>query len=156
MAVTILGEEAGDVSEGVPDVLGYLEGSWRVERTVRDLDSGRTGVFTGGATFTRQHPDGALLHAESGDFTWDGVTRPAHRAHRFEPGPDGTAFVRFADGRPFHPLDLRTGRWTAEHPCAADRYRGEFDVLTPDRWRVVWTVTGPAKRLVLSTVHDRR
>jgi Family of unknown function (DUF6314) len=139
----------------VPDVLRYLQGRWRVRRTVRDLASGATGSFEGTAAFTRLEPSGVLAHREEGGFTWLGVTRTARREHRYHPGPDGTALVCFADGRPFHPLDLRTGRCVADHPCAADRYRGRFTVLGPDRWRVVWTVAGPEKDLVLTTVHDR-
>ncbi len=147
--------EATQEAHPVPDVLAYLAGHWQVERTVRDLRSGETGVFSGGCRFVRERPGGALLHTESGEFTWAGETRPAFRGHRLEPAGDGTAYVRFPDARPFHPLDLRTGRWTADHPCAADVYRGEFEVLSAARWRVVWTVAGPAKALVLATVYDR-
>ena len=146
---------AGGPVHPVPDALGYLAGRWRVSRTVRDLADGGLGAFEGVADF-RPRPDGGLAHREEGDFTWRGVTRAAHREHRYEPAaPSGTALVRFPDGRPFHPLDLRTGRWHAEHGCPPDRYRGEFTVLGPDRWQVVWSVAGPAKRLLLATVHHR-
>jgi len=101
-------------------------------------------------------PGGGLLHEESGTFTWQGVARPAERTLRFLPGGSpGTADVRFADGRPFHDLDLTTGRHVADHPCAADLYRGEFTVLDGDRWRTVWRVGGPAKDLVLTTDYAR-
>ncbi|GAA1907299.1 DUF6314 family protein [Streptantibioticus ferralitis] len=143
------------VCHPVPDVLAYLEGRWRVARTVRDLGSGETGTFEGSCEFRRERPDGALLHTEEGQFTWGGVTRPAHRGHRFEPVGDGTSEVRFPDGRPFHHLDLRTGRWQAHHPCAADAYRAEFTVTGADRWQVVWKVTGPRKDLLMITIHDR-
>jgi hypothetical protein len=142
----------------VPDVLAYLAGRWRVGRTVRDLSSGESGRFEGAAEFG---PDaggdaGTLRHAEAGEFTWRGTTRPAHREHRYEPGtPPGTAVVRFPDGRYFHDLDLRTGRWTARHGCPPDRYRGEFTILDSESWQVVWAVTGPAKHLLLATVHQR-
>ncbi|GHE02149.1 DUF6314 family protein [Streptomyces alanosinicus] len=139
----------------VADVLAYLAGSWRVERSVRDLASGDTGTFSG---LTRFGPlaDGGLLHEESGDFTWQGVTRPATRTLRFLPGPGaGTADVRFADGRPFHELDLTSGRYVTGHPCAADLYRGEFTVQDAGRWRTVWRVGGPAKDLLLTTDYER-
>lgn len=56
---------------------------------------------------------GGLLHEESGTFVWQRVARPAERTPRFLPGPvPGTADVRFADGRPFHDLDLTSGRRT--------------------------------------------
>lgn len=35
----------------VPDVLAYLAGRWRTERTVRDLTSGAQGRFVGSTAF---------------------------------------------------------------------------------------------------------
>ncbi|HZF89219.1 DUF6314 family protein [Streptomyces sp.] len=140
----------------VPEVLTFLAGSWRVERTVRDQASGDEGRFDGTTVFGPSG-GGALLHHESGTFVWRGVARPAERSLRFLPGPagTGTAEVRFADGRPFHDLDLTAGHWVADHPCAADLYRGEFGVRDPDHWRTVWRVRGPAKDLVLTTDYAR-
>ncbi|WP_329279287.1 DUF6314 family protein [Streptomyces sp. NBC_01451] len=142
----------------VPDALRYLAGNWRLERSVRDRASADEGAFTGTATFSPLHGGcrGALLHHESGTFVWQGTARPAERTLHFLPGAaPGTADVRFADGRPFHGLDLTSGRWVTDHPCAADLYRGEFTVLDADRWRTVWRVAGPAKDLVLSTDYTR-
>ena len=138
----------------VPDVLDYLNGRWRAERTVRDLTGGEEGRFEGTVVFGPLE-DGGLLQSESGDFTWRGVTRPAERTLRFLPGPGGTADVRFADGRPFHGLDLTTGHHIADHPCSADLYRGEFTVRDADHWRTVWRVRGPAKDLELTTAYAR-
>ncbi|WP_405657139.1 DUF6314 family protein [Streptomyces sp. RK9] len=166
----------------VPDALAYLAGAWRVERTVRDFaqaaEAGTAaaggagadgepvaGRFEGTTLFTpltdvepeagTPGPAG-LLHHESGTFTWLGVARPAERTLRFLPGtPAGTAVVHFADGRFFHDLDLRSGRHTADHPCAADLYRGEFEVYDATRWRTRWRVAGPAKDLLLTTDYTR-
>ncbi|MBB4716412.1 hypothetical protein BJ965_006294 [Streptomyces luteogriseus] len=140
----------------VPDVLAYLAGRWRVSRSVRDLAGGAEGEFTGVTEFRGDGEEpGGLLHHESGTFVWQGVARPAERTLRFLPGPGGTADVRFADGRPFHDLDLRSGRHVADHPCSADLYRGEFTVRDADHWRTVWRVGGPAKDLVLRTDYAR-
>ncbi|MBL1107545.1 hypothetical protein JK361_23590 [Streptomyces sp. 5-8] len=139
----------------VPDVLAHLAGRWRVERSVRDLASGHEGHFTGVTVFGALD-GGGLLHEESGTFTWQGAVRPAGRTLRFLPGPTPSrADVRFADGRPFHELDLATGHCVADHPCAADLYRGEFTVRDSDHWRSVWRVGGPAKDLVLTTGYVR-
>ncbi|GAA3961556.1 DUF6314 family protein [Streptomyces marokkonensis] len=139
----------------VPDVLAYLAGRWRTERSVRDLASGAEGRFAGTTTFDAL-AGGGLLSRETGDFTWQGVTRPAERTLRYEPGAGpGTADVRFADGRPFHGLDLTSGRHVADHPCAADLYHGEFTVRDEDHWRTVWRVGGPAKDLLLTTDYLR-
>ncbi|MEU6667746.1 DUF6314 family protein [Streptomyces sp. NPDC046727] len=140
----------------VADVLAHLAGRWRVERTVRDLASGAEGHFTGVTVFSALPDGGGLLHEESGTFTWQGVARPATRTLRFLPGTvPGSADVRFADGRPFHELDLTEGRYVADHPCSADLYRGEFTVRDADHWRTVWRVGGPAKDLVLTTDYVR-
>jgi hypothetical protein len=144
----------------VTDVLAYLAGSWRVERTVRDLASAAEGTFSGTTVFEAQDkPDegeSGLLHHESGTFVWQGVARPAERTLRFLPGDGpGRADVRFSDGRPFHDLDLTSGRHIADHPCAADLYRGEFTVHDTDRWRTVWQVGGPTKHLILTTDYTR-
>ena len=147
----------------VPDALAYLAGVWRAERSVRDLASGDEGEFSGTTVFEpvedgeppRGLPQG-LLHRESGTFVWRGVPRPAERTLRFLPGSSrGTVDVRFADGRPFHDLDLSSGRHVADHPCSADLYRGEFTVRDADHWRSVWRVGGPAKDLLLTTDYAR-
>lgn len=141
----------------VTDVLAYLTGNWRVERSVRDLASGAEGRFTGTTAFSPLEDGGdGLLHQESGTFVWQGTPRPAERTLWFLPGEHrGSAAVRFSDGRPFHDLDLTTGRHIADHPCAADLYRGEFTVHDESHWRTVWRVRGPAKDLVLTTDYAR-
>ncbi|WP_307835215.1 DUF6314 family protein [Streptomyces adelaidensis] len=143
------------VFQSVPDALAYLSGSWRVLRSVRDLASGSEGEFSGTTVFSPLD-GGGLLHREIGSFVWQGVPRPAERTLRFLPGPaHGMVDVRFADGRPFHDLDLATGRWRTDHPCAADLYRGEFEVYDDDRWRTTWRVGGPAKDQLLVTDYTR-
>ncbi|MEU6842433.1 DUF6314 family protein [Streptomyces sp. NPDC046716] len=144
----------------VSDAPAFLAGSWQVERTVRDLADDVTGTFTGTTDFTADPTaaePGALRHLESGSFTWRGTARPAERTLLYVPGDvPGTVVVRFADGRFFHGLDLRTGHHVADHPCSADLYRGEFTVYDAGRWRTVWRVKGPAKDLVLTTEYRRR
>ncbi|WP_367040107.1 DUF6314 family protein [Streptomyces sp. Je 1-332] len=140
---------------GVPDVLAYLAGAWQVVRTARDLAGNAEGHFSGTTVFTPSD-DGGLLSHESGVFTWRGTPRPAERTLRFVPGGDpATAHVQFADGRPFHDLDLRTGRHTADHPCGLDLYRGEFEVYDDRRWLTRWRVAGPTKDLILTTAYTR-
>ncbi|MFH8408305.1 DUF6314 family protein [Streptomyces sp. NPDC018019] len=141
----------------VPDTAAYLAGRWSVDRTVLDVRTGTQGTFHGTAHFRPEDPDEgtALLHAEEGELTWNGTTAPATRTLRLHPHPDGTATVTFADGRPFHDLDLRTGHWTTHHPCAADRYEGDFTVASPTEWHLCWKVTGPAKDQLLRSVYRR-
>ncbi|MFJ9407889.1 DUF6314 family protein [Streptomyces sp. NPDC101393] len=139
----------------VADAAAYLVGRWSVLRSVHDLRGGGEGSFRGTAEFRYEPAGGALLHVEDGELTWGGATHPAGRTLRLRPRPDGTAEVEFADGRPFHVLDLRTGRWTAVHPCAADRYEGVFTVVGADAWHLEWRVGGPEKDQLLRSVHRR-
>lgn len=138
----------------VPDAVRFLAGSWSVERELYEGGSGRSGRFTGTADFHRAE-DGGWLHAEEGVLEWGGEAREAERTLRLRPLADGTAEVSFADGRPFHTLDLRTGHWSAVHQCAADRYEGTFTVLSVHEWRLRWRVHGPHKDQVLDSVYRR-
>lgn len=139
----------------VPDALAYLAGRWDVHRTLRDSGAAHgTGHFAGVAEF-RRVDSGLWLHKEEGVMEWNGVRNEAQRTLRMRPRPDGTADVEFEDGRPFHHLDLRTGTWTAGHPCAADQYDGSFTVLSADEWHLCWQVLGPAKNQMLRSVHRR-
>ena len=63
--------------------------------------------------------------------------------------------MRFADGRPFHELDLGDGLWSAGHCCGADVYRGRFRALGPDLWWARWIVTGPRKDQALESLFSR-
>ncbi|MEU9114949.1 DUF6314 family protein [Streptomyces sp. NPDC048483] len=139
----------------VPDAATYLAGGWRIARTVRDLCTGAEGSFHGTAQFRPDAAGAGLLHIEEGELTWAGTVHPASRTLRLRPLPDGTARITFADGRPFHDLDLRTGRWTAVHPCADDRYEGIFTVIAADEWHLEWRVGGPAKEQLLRSVYRR-
>lgn len=140
----------------VPDAIAYLAGRWSVERELREGAPGSegSGRFTGSAEF-RAAGDGLWLHAEEGVLEWNGVRNRAVRTLRVIPLPDGTADVEFGDGRPFHHLDLRTGSWTAGHPCAPDHYEGTFTILSGQEWHLSWRVRGPAKDQILTSVHRR-
>ncbi|MEV0368917.1 DUF6314 family protein [Streptomyces sp. NPDC050636] len=146
----------GPTAHPVPDAAAYLAGRWSVDRVVCDLRDGTEGRFHGTADFRPDAAGEGLLHIEEGELTWGGTVHPASRTLRLRPRPDGTAAVAFADGRPFHDLDLRTGRWTAVHPCAADRYEGSFTVVSADEWLLEWRVGGPHKDQLLRSVYRRR
>jgi hypothetical protein len=122
-----------------PDAL--LPGRWTVDRTLHDAARG-AGTFAGEAEFA---PDAAgIAWRERGRLRLGGYDGPAARELRIEPDGAGWA-VRFADGRPFHPLDLSGGRCAAAHPCGGDVYEGEYELAGPDELRVRWRVRGPAK-----------
>jgi hypothetical protein len=76
---------------------------------------------------------------------WGEYSGPAMRRLEFERFPDGSALLRFSDGRPYVELDLRAGIWSAVHECGADRY--EIETVARAAGVVVerWRVRGPAK-----------
>ena len=119
----------------------YLLGAWEVDRDLEDARHG-AGRFAGRATFSRDG-DG-LVWEESGRMRLGGYAGPARRRLRIVPDGGGWE-VRFADGRPFHRLDLSGGGCQMHHPCGEDRYDGELEVLGPDAFALRWRVTGPAK-----------
>lgn len=139
----------------VPDVLAYLAGRWTVIRTLEDLSTGATGEFRGTADIQPSGDGTCTLFAEDGELTWGGTTNQAGRTLHLLPRPDGTADVTFADSRPFHDLDLRSGRWAVHHPCGRDRYEGTFTVVSSDEWQVRWRTAGPAKDHVQQSVYRR-
>ncbi len=144
------GSSGGDL--GVPDALTFLLGRWRLDRRLTDHRAGISGRFTGTAEFMPAPADGTgaaraagLTYRESGQLRFGDYAGPARRFLQFVRQADGAADVRFADGRPFYRLDLRTGHWQARHDCGPDRYLVTFrvlgDVLLTEHWRV----SGPDK-----------
>jgi hypothetical protein len=130
----------------------WLAGEWTITRLI----NGDAGRFQGRARFT---PDPAaptsLVWHERGRLRLGGHEGPAARTLRIEPADDGAWQVRFADGRPFHPLDLAAGRCAATHRCGADTYRGEYVLVGEDRFTVTWRITGPRKHDEIVSVYDR-
>ena len=119
----------------------WLNGHWAIERVI----NGSEGHFTGDAVFDPDRHGGARWH-ESGRLVIGGFDGPVSRTLQLDPIADGAGWqVRFDDGRPFHPLDLSSGRCEAEHLCGPDRYQGHFTVLDADRMTIRWRVTGPGR-----------
>jgi hypothetical protein len=123
----------------------FLAGRWTVHRRLTDLERGVEGGFEGVAEI---EADGTWT--ESGRLRFGGYDGEARRVLRVVDGG-----VEFADGRPFHALDLSDGACAVEHLCGDDRYAGEYVVLGPDELRVAWFVSGPRKRQVIESVYRR-
>lgn len=139
--------------------VGYLAGEWDVVREIADHRSGQAGEFRGRASF-RSAPGGGsggsiLDFAEQGELRFGGHRGPASRSLRYHGRADGAADVRFADGRAFFALDLRSGSCRAVHPCRADRYAVTVTWLSPDCFTEIWRVTGPEKDYDMTTVYTR-
>jgi hypothetical protein len=129
----------------VPDTLAFLRGRWRLERRLDDQRSGVCGTFSGEAEFSATDDPAVLRYEENGELRFGGHTGPARRVLLLRSLADGAADVRFADGRAFYVLDLRSGQWTARHGCGADTYVVSYLVLAPGLLEERWHVTGPRK-----------
>lgn len=129
------------------DLRAYLLGTWEVTRALRDADLGE-GRFDGIAAFTAAGV--GIAWQEAGRMRLGRYDGPASRELRIVPAARGWE-VRFADGRPFHALDLDGADACAlEHPCGEDRYTGEFSVGGPDAFEIRWRVSGPRKAQALT------
>ena len=139
-------------AQGPFQLAEWLLGEWRVTRVIND----GAGHFHGRARFAPDPESPAIiLWHEHGRLRLGAHDGPAGRTLRIEPAPTGAWQVRFADGRPFHPLDLASGSDDVDHLCGADTYRGHYELQPPDRFTVAWRVTGPAKDDLIETVYER-
>src|ERR1700683_2892111 len=139
----------------VPDTLAFLRGRWRLERRVGDHRSGVCGTFPGDAEFAATDDPAVLRYEERGELRFGGHAGPARRALLLRELPHGGADVRFADGREFYMLDLRSGMWTARHGCGADEYIVSYQVRTAGWLEECWHVTGPRKAYDTVTTLNR-
>jgi len=135
------------------DLCDWLRGEWTITRRINENE----GRFEGHARFTPDpNAPATLIWHEHGHLRLGGHQGTAERTLRIEPAAHGAWQVRFADGRPFHVLDLTAGSCEARHPCGADVYRGRYAVDGPDRFVVTWRVAGPRKDDVIESVYVRR
>jgi hypothetical protein len=140
----------------VDDLAGFLRGSWLIDRDIRACGRTTVGRFTGIGTFAVDAAvPGLLRYQEQGTLQLGTYEAPASRRLGYHVA-GGRAEVVFADGRPFHDLDLRAGSHAAEHACGADLYRGRFEVVSAHSWCHEWAVTGPRKDHLIRTTFDRR
>jgi hypothetical protein len=140
----------------VADPRTFLPGVWRIDREVHDARARTDGTFVGTATFG---PEGdGLSWVEEGTLRLGAFAGHATRAMSVVPAPAGAGApweVRFDDGRPFHPLDLRSGSCPVDHPCGEDHYAGWVRVEDEGLLVVSWRVTGPAKDHTILTRYSR-
>jgi hypothetical protein len=151
---------AGVSSDRPDSTVGFLSGDWNVERRICDHRGGQVGSFRGTASYrsgagSASAQQATLTYVESGELRLGSHRGPAGRSLLILDAGDGTADVRFADGREFYRLDLRAGSCTAAHPCRADRYHVTVTRLSADSFAETWRVTGPEKDYELQTTYTR-
>jgi hypothetical protein len=146
----------GSAGQGlVGSTAEFLSGDWSVVRRIRDHRSGQVGSFHGQASFRPSSAGDVLAYDEHGELQFGGHRGPASRSLLYMDAADGSADVRFADGRDFYRLDLRHGAWDAEHPCGSDRYLVTVTRIGADSFAETWRVTGPGKDYELSATYTR-
>ncbi len=123
-----------------------LLGSWHLARLVEDRLAGAESRVEGRLELGTVAP-GCLRWQETG--RWHQASGEVDvRRGLWIVEESGAWWVRFEDGRDFHP-------WVpgdeVVHPCGADTYRGMVSG-TPSRWSVRWEVSGPGKDYTMTTV----
>jgi Family of unknown function (DUF6314) len=158
-----MGQATGGENGGmrVTDTLAFVRGRWQLDRVLTDYRTGAEGRFTGHALVAptpagQPGQPGEWCYTEDGELRFGAHTGPASRRLRYQGRPDGTVAVRFADGRPFYVLDLRTGQAQAEHGCGCDHYLLCHRVLAADLLEEEWRVRGPDKDYRAITRHTRK
>lgn len=140
-------------AHAVEDLRAYLKGTWRLSRTISDFHGGKTAHYEGEARFA---PDrSGLAYRESGKLMLEDAVFEAERTYHYRFPSLGCAAVVFDDERPFHSLDLTSGRWTTEHFCAPDRYEGAFCAESGAAWHSQWRIEGPRKDQKIETRYQR-
>jgi hypothetical protein len=150
----------------VSDTLSFFVGTWTVERSIDDHRSGISGHFQGqallvagpGAEAARPGAAAAPLarasYQETGELRFGAHAGPARRGLDYV-RQGGAVMLYFTNGRPYVDLDLRSGTWRAEHPCAADLYEVTTIVRSPDELQELWRVRGPDKNYDATTTLRR-
>uniref|UniRef100_A0A7S3FEY7 DUF6314 domain-containing protein n=1 Tax=Haptolina ericina TaxID=156174 RepID=A0A7S3FEY7_9EUKA len=149
----------------------YLDGAWRLEKTMKYSAGGVTGTFSGGATFTPlQHEtrdlltyieEGqAVLGPERATFTarklllWDFSDPMA--AVFFDEATERSPAAIWEGARFFHHIDLEgDGPSSFIHHCTPDLYEGAFALGGPDRFELTWHISGPKKDGVIHNTFIR-
>ena len=139
----------------VSGTLAYLSGDWRLERLISDHRTGQEGVFRGQARFRPSAEDQVLEYREDGELEFGAYRGQASRSLIYCGRSDGAADVRFADGREFYRLDLRSGSCRAEHPCRADQYLVTVTRQSPVSFTETWRVAGPGKDYEMTATYTR-
>lgn len=122
-----------------------LLGTWQLTRVIEDRRLDDVSHLDGSLELASEGPDlvtweeRATWHRPAGDVA-------VRRGLRLQRTGDGW-WVRFEDGRDFHPW--RPGE-QVEHDCTPDLYRGTVRGTT-DRWTVVWEASGPEKDYRMTT-----
>lgn len=135
--------------------LEAFTGEWVLEREIEDVRAGRTGRFSGRATF-RPAAAGGLAYREEGTLAFgDGPAMTATRDYLWRDAGAGVIEVLFGDGRFFHRFMPEEEAPGDLHHCDPDVYRVRYDFARWPFWRAEWRVTGPRKDYAMVSGYRR-
>lgn len=141
-----------DIGGGLMVTAAAFVGPWALQRTIRDHLHGQHGTLQGQAIFTAtgsMH----LSYEEIGTLTLEsGAQLEAKRRYFWAFTPD-IVIVTFEDGRPFHQFTPVGHAVGTDHPCGDDFYTVRYDFTAWPQWRAVWTVKGPRKNYVSTSLY---
>ena len=120
-----------------------FKGTWRFERTVKNL-SPEPLNFEGNAHFIEKNP--YTLYEESGSYILKDQHIDFATSYLYQFVEKNHYRILFPDQRLFY--ELTQPSQNMEHPCAQDYYKGHFDSLSPDHWKLNWHINGPRKKNV--------
>ena len=156
--VLIMENFSGDGAFAVSDLFPYLEGNWKLSRTINDLRQNMPGAVVGNVKMARRTDiagNDALTYREEGVLRFGNYEENVFRFYDFSFPAPHKAIVHFEDGKVFHELDLSSGYWQAEHLCGEDTYRGRFRIESRDVWMSNWYISGPNKEMILDNRFQR-
>ena len=128
-----------------------LEGHWRLSRRITH-DDGRVDTMEGTADFVRS--ENQLFQTETGMLEVNEHRMEARQRYVWT-ATKCQLQVFFADLRPFHTFPLGEARPKAEHFCAPDKYHVHYDFTPWPNWKSTWTVEGPRKAYVMTSIFSK-
>lgn len=136
-----------------PQSIAAFEGRWRIARRIEDQRAGQVLEATGYAAL--QQGENALTYDEELTLNVPGqAPMTATRRYLWQAQADQIR-ICFEDGRYFHSLELGVQRSQDHHDCPPDSYDAAYDFTDwPQAWRVIWTVSGPRKSYVMTSVYS--
>ncbi len=138
----------------LPETLSDFEGSWRLERLIRDARAGQI-VQADGSAVLRRAGDG-LVYDETVTLRIPGQPAMTGTRRYLWRDAGGRIAIHFADERYFHALHLGQARAEDHHDCPPDSYDAQYDFSGWPRWTVRWKVSGPRKSYEMETKYTLR
>ncbi len=131
-----------------------FEGCWLLHRTIHDRLQGSEGGLKGQAILSSEGSS-TLNYEETGTLRLGiGPAMIASRRYRWAFVGDVVS-VTFEDGMPFHKFVPQGQVAGTDHPCGGDHYTVSYDFMTWPKWQAIWTVSGPRKNYVSTSIYTR-